>query len=157
IKGPLLRDGLARDLAALSSAGRHARRGDVFLSALLRAGELECILADRCDRGARRMAAITDAIAGALLSAAARLDPEILCVLSALSVPALVLGRPPEGFAYYALHPLDYADLIDELPLCSSSACVIGLRSIGTTLSAVVVAALCKRGIAAARITARPE
>src|SRR5262249_29689910 len=62
----------------------------------------------------------------------------------------------PEGFAYYALHPLDYADLVERTELGARSALVIGIRSIGTTLSAVVAAKLRQLGTAAERITVRP-
>src|SRR5205085_4840116 len=48
----------------------------------------------------------------------------------------------PEGFCFYALHPLDYADLALQIPLSDKPIAVIGIRSIGTTLSAVVAAAL---------------
>lgn len=62
----------------------------------------------------------------------------------------------PEGFAYYALHPLDYADLVARLELNVSSALVVGVRSIGTTISAVATAKLREFGIAASRFTVRP-
>ena len=45
----------------------------------------------------------------------------------------------PEGFAYYALHPLAYADVIQQISACDRLL-VVGIRSIGTTLSAVAAA-----------------
>lgn len=74
--------------------------------------------------------------AAAVLSELEQLDRERL-------PPNLHLRRP-EGFAHYALYPEAYAraakQLVAERP-CSRVACV-GIRSIGTTLSAFVAAAL---------------
>jgi hypothetical protein len=64
-----------------------------------------------------------------------------------------------EGFAYYALHPLKVVDLLrdvlsglaPDVPVA-----VLGIRSIGVTLSAVLMAALTQRGYAADRMTVRP-
>ncbi|HSM86490.1 MAG TPA: hypothetical protein VLT16_10080 [Candidatus Limnocylindrales bacterium] len=63
----------------------------------------------------------------------------------------------PEGFAYYAMHPLSYADVVRKVPDLAERVAVIGIRSIGTTLSAVTAAAIRKQGKSAARITVRPE
>jgi hypothetical protein len=49
--------------------------------------------------------------------------------------------RTPEGFAFYAVYPEAYGDAARQLRL-SGSPRVIGIRSIGTTLSATVAAAL---------------
>lgn len=62
----------------------------------------------------------------------------------------------PEGFAYYALHPLDYADVIEQAKLERQHAFVVGIRTIGTTLSAVVCAKLSQLGTSAERTTVRP-
>ena len=42
----------------------------------------------------------------------------------------------PEGFAYYALHPGDFADVVRPFAGVDSVA-LIGIRSIGATLSGV--------------------
>ena len=63
---------------------------------------------------------------------------------------------PAEGFAYYALHPLDFSQLPQPILADSRPAAVIGIRSIGTTLSAIVTAALRQRSRPAERITVRP-
>jgi hypothetical protein len=55
--------------------------------------------------------------------------------------PAEVEMRVPEGFAYYAVYPEAYVEAARRLKL-SAPARVIGIRSIGTTLGAVVAAAL---------------
>jgi hypothetical protein len=62
----------------------------------------------------------------------------------------------PEGFAYYALHPMDYADLVARLEFRQQRAFVVGIRSVGTTLSAVVCARLRQLGVSAERTTVRP-
>ncbi|MBV9608567.1 MAG: hypothetical protein JO187_03325, partial [Acidobacteria bacterium] len=66
----------------------------------------------------------------------------------------LTVSRP-EGFAYYALHPLSYGDVLQTMQLPARIA-VLGIRSIGTTLSAVVASAARQRGHMAQRITVRP-
>jgi len=54
-------------------------------------------------------------------------------------LPETVILRQPEGYAHYALYPESYACAARSLGL--SQACVIGVRSIGTSLSAIVAAA----------------
>jgi len=126
----------------------------LLLDALLRAGELECALADAgAGRSQARMMSVTDALAHALVR-----GDDVGCgpeTLSALEVPLLIEVSPPEGFAYYGLHPQNYADLAGRL--VRGATAVIGIRSIGTTLSAVVAAELRRIGVPATRITVRPE
>jgi hypothetical protein len=69
--------------------------------------------------------------------------------LRASELPDSLSVTAPEGFAYYALDPLCYADLVREFR--ERPAFVVGIRSIGTALSAVCAAAL-----ACERITVRP-
>jgi len=131
---------------------------DELVEALLRSGELECALADRdgCDRAAGTLARLTDQLALALV---ARSNSELGSSrqsIAALEVPEHVTVSIPEGFCYYALHPLDYADLLSENVIDAPAAAVVGIRSIGTTLSAVVRAWFELRGISAERITVRP-
>jgi hypothetical protein len=146
---PLLRD---LDVSsAVSSAG-------LRLEALLRCGELECGLADMDSPDAARVAAATDALAQLLLGGTPAISiSQLVGRLTCIGPPEQIAVSAPEGFAYYALHPLRYADLAGALPLSSSNVAVVGIRSIGTTLSAVVAAALRRRGLAAERITIRPE
>ncbi len=129
-----------------------------LIDALLRAGEFECALADADSPSATEMAHLTDALADALVgpcnlgmscSDLLRLIPE--------HPPEVLKVSPPEGFAYYALHPLDYSDLATSMPRTSGAALVIGIRSIGATLSALVAAAFRLRGVRVARMTVRPE
>jgi hypothetical protein len=137
-----------------------------LLGALLRAGELECGVADASPEAASSCERLTDQIAAALLigeqAASVDSNPQKLHVQSLLNaardLPAFEQFSIsiPEGFAYYALHPLAYADAIQRIPM-SDCLLVFGIRSIGTTLSAVAAAAARARGIAAERITVRPQ
>lgn len=73
-----------------------------------------------------------------------------------LPVPEFVSIRPQEGFAYYALYPCQYEAAAarfarEQRP---SSAVVIGIRSIGTTLSTVVSRSI---GCPVWRFTVRPR
>jgi hypothetical protein len=136
---------------------------EALLGALLRAGELECALSDVNSHDATLAASISDELANVLCrerwtsafdssstrkaqqhAAAIRYDGE------------LTVSRP-EGFAYYALHPLDFADMVSAASLRAPCVHVVGIRSIGTTLSAVVAAELNAEGISATRTTVRPE
>jgi hypothetical protein len=76
-------------------------------------------------------------------------------VISKLHVPEVLNLRSAEGFAYYALHPLQYAAGLEAFG-GERELAIVGIRSIGTTLSAVVAAAARVRGIRADRLTVRP-
>ncbi|HVI05182.1 MAG TPA: hypothetical protein VM711_03705, partial [Sphingomicrobium sp.] len=58
---------------------------------------------------------------------------------------------------YYALHPSDFSRVADRIAPSTAPAAIIGIRSIGTTLSAVFGAGLRTRGRRASRITVRPS
>jgi hypothetical protein len=146
---------------------------DHILDALIAAGELECALADAgcspTEAGAGGEAAaawLTDALAELLLYSAAGKEVqdskgilvtprELLARLDSICPPAQLQVSVHEGFAYYALHPLKIVDLLDTLTVPPTAA-VLGIRSIGVTLSAVLTAALKRRGSEASRITVRP-
>jgi hypothetical protein len=123
-----------------------AKSRDVTISALLHAGELECALVDAGSPEAPRVARITDVLASRLTGAPRDqgAEQDLLSLLPA-SAPELVHISPPEGFAYYALHPLSFADLAHRVPVSGRYAAVLGVRSIGTTLSALVAAQLRKQ------------
>ncbi len=137
---------------------------DAILDALLRAGEFECGAADGDGEVARCCELLSDRVADALLLVAAAHRPD--CVKPdfqnlldiARSLPTLkqLSLSIPEGFAYYALHPLAYADVMEEIPACKSLL-VVGIRSIGTTLSAIAAASARARGLKVERITVRPQ
>ena len=147
---------LIDSLARLLDAGSSTGSGDV--SALIAAGELECALADAADPVSTFSAQLTDALA------AATLDPRfanrvnkvaILSQIASVMRTTCADSSPAEGFAYYALHPLQFAKAIGNPP--SNAAAIIGIRSIGTVLSAVLAMALARRGCDSSRITVRPQ
>lgn len=159
VSGPDLVRALAsglRELPLAAALPSHSR--DLLIDLLLRCGELECALADVGSRCAARMARLTDVLARLLIGAPCSMptSEELLAFLPS-TVPEHLYLSPPEGFAFYALHPLDFAELAANAPIRGAYAAVVGIRSIGTTLSAVVRAALMKRGLHAERITVRPS
>jgi hypothetical protein len=131
--------------------------GDCALEALLRAGELECALADVQHPGAERVARVTDAMAARMLPGYSR-APEVTreLPLEQLDVPARLRATSPAGFARDALNPLAYAQLVERLGPLHACVAVIGVRSIGTSLGAIVRETLRARGVVAARISVRP-
>lgn len=147
--------------ALLSISDFHAQSAqDELTEALLRSGDLECALADLdgYGRAAETLSQLTDRLALALVGQSSpSLDLMMLKSLDAAEIPERVSVSIPEGFCYYALHPLDYADLLNENGIDTSAAAIVGIRSIGTTLSAVVRAWFEIRGIPAERITVRPN
>jgi hypothetical protein len=172
--GHKLKAALAEQLRLLCVGNLH----EPLIGALLRAGELECGLADAEAEDAHSAELLTDRIADALLQSgrcggSPASDFQTSNFLSAnfqnISFQTLldaVQGLPaieqlstatPEGFAYYALHPLAYADVLDQV--CGSEAplLVVGIRSIGTTLSAVMAAAARRQGRKIDRLTVRPQ
>lgn len=152
VSGPELRQKLAADLAALPE--RPSEEG--FLRTLLRAGELECGVADST-LSPEPFERLTDALAESLLGCAKSIcRPSWRQVLADAVIPDTLRLSVPEGFAYYGLHPRAYADVLQRLPQQGTNVVVVGIRSIGTTLSAVVAAAVRKAGGQSVRFTVRP-
>ena len=123
---------------------------------LIEAGELEGALADVNALGAPAAAALTDALALCVCTGDEALGMQPQQLAANIEVPEAISISPPEGFTYYALHPSDYARVVDRIASHSGVFAVIGVRSIGTTLSAVTTAALNAQGNRAKRITVRP-
>jgi hypothetical protein len=75
------------------------------------------------------------------------------------SLPDAVEVSEPEGFAFYALYPEIYAKAARRFARAERPrrATVVGLRSIGTTLSAVVAAELEAQGLPVRSFTVRPR
>lgn len=127
--------------------------------ALLAVGELECGL---LDGGAdTRIEALCDRamLSLARLASGRAADAVALRELAAADLPAEVAVSIPEGFAYYGLFPAMYRQAAADFHLAHkpAAAAVVGIRSIGCVLSAVVAAELADRGCAIARFTVRPE
>lgn len=152
VAAKFLLNGLANAWGELSLSSSKQK----LLSCLLWAGELECALADRGSQFLRRSEAITDALANCVIRNEAAC-PDLLHSLQQIQFDEQVSISPPEGFAYYALHPLNFADLARRHAVHGELAAVVGIRSIGTTLSAIVAAALRDSGMQAERMTVRPK
>jgi hypothetical protein len=134
------------------------RSEDLALMALVAAGELECALLDHERDGGESAAVaaeITDCLAHSMLTGEA--DSPLALLQKARRIPADCSYEVAiqEGFAYYALHPRKIAMLLEGLYLGPRVA-VIGIRSVGVTLSAVACAALRLQGLECRRITVRP-
>src|SRR5579859_6568587 len=131
-----------------------AADSSTLLDALIEAGELEAALADAGSNSAESAAQVTDSLASTLICGDSGAITRAARYANQIVTPDTLVVAPPEGFTYYALHPSDFARLAATLD--SSRYAVVGIRSIGTTLSAVVLAALTARGKQACRITVRP-
>jgi hypothetical protein len=152
VRGEDLKQKLRDQVAAAGKAFSQ----DAVLSALLTAGELECGVADAgCSSAVSEN--FTDHLAEALVGFKAPSQPDLLRLVSACSVPQEISISVPEGFAYYALHPLAYSDVVTKLTDIGDRVAVLGIRSAGSTLSAMVAAGLRKHGKSASRITVRPQ
>src|ERR1051326_8126640 len=149
----------AQILKALKSLDTGSSSDDL-MGSLLRAGELECGIADAAtSEGTDSLpfAQLTNCLAEALLSG--ELPNHLQASQEAVRrtpMPEWLNLSKPEGFAYYALHPLNFAKVLDKLPALPERIVVIGIRSIGTTLSAVTAAAARLRGLNVVRMTVRP-
>ena len=127
--------------------------------ALILAGTLEQAVEDGLPEWGAPCRALTDALAEAFL----RAEPSASAVDGALAAlaqapDASLTMKTPEGFAFYGLYPEAYAVAVQRWQVDHPGAqvAVIGVRSIGTTLSAVVLAALRARRSKAFRLTVRP-
>ena len=131
------------------------RSEDTAIGALIAAGELECALAD-AGAGCQETSKITDVIAAAVVSGGLLNSAGAFARLDSIALPEKVSISVAEGFAYYALHPLRFRDPVRQLAN-SLPVRIIGVRSIGTTLSAIVRALFEQHGTKAERITVRPH
>lgn len=151
VRGTYLKDELQGRLAELSPDATE----DQLLGALIAAGELECALADA---GVQRSAApaITDAVAKLLLNGGHFDRARIQAMLSGIAVPDDMSVSVAEGFAYYALHPFRFRAPVTQLQT-DRPVRILGVRSIGTSLSAVVRALFAETNPDVQRITVRPH
>ncbi len=125
------------------------------LSALLWAGEMECALSDSSSPDELLAKKVTDELAYALLTGALPRTKALLNEIRKIAMPAEVRVSVAESFAYYALHPLSFAKTAAQVAK-SGSVRVVGIRSIGITLSAMAAAGLRAKGLDVARMTVRP-
>lgn len=146
---------------------------DEIRSLLIDAGELETGLVDRECADEDDTSPLASALGGvvcALADVFVRVwceSPDVaidaarrsLRSLRSYALPSDVQVSTAEGLAFYGLFPETYIDATNALlrGLAPPSAVVVGIRSIGTTLSAVVTAALRARGVECRRLTVRPR
>jgi hypothetical protein len=159
-----LLDGYARRLSVSPTTLEEARLLLVF------AGQLEQAAEDAKLHCATACRHLTAAAAEAFLEAlGGRTDPgaaasNLTTALSALRAACVseahlhLSMKTPEGFAWYALYPDAYVQAARQWMQqhSASRVAVIGIRSIGTTLAAVVAAALRRGGRHIAVATVRP-
>lgn len=141
-------------LSSLQHLLQDRRNKTLQLDVLIRAGEFESAVGD-CGFTTPTVTHVTDAVAELAVADKSAGLAAATFNLQQFVPPQTVVISPPEGFSYYALHPLDFAKAVEDL---GHNACVavIGIRSIGTTLGAVATAALRRSGRVAERITVRP-
>ncbi len=130
---------------------------------LIALGQLEQLAYDVMPIPPAAIMAATDHAANALCVPERRRDEltEVSRLLSSLTQEnARGQLKTPEGFAFYALYPEQYGKAARRWLLRHSPpprhVHVVGLRSIGTTLSAIVAAVLRAAGVAVSRLTVRP-
>lgn len=133
---------------------------------LVLAGQLEQAVLDA--GGPDAVCEVTDRAASLFMDLRARSGPDqsrrVLIEAIAHSAQALqdeaATFRLPEGYAWYALYPDGYAETAAQWAETNTSrtVSVVGLRSIGTSLGAVVAEALRRKGVAVRhRLTVRPQ
>lgn len=129
---------------------------NALLDCLIQAGELEAALADAGVPDASAPMALTDSLARRLCARQTN-TADLEHLASRVEAAENLSVSPPEGFTYYALHPLDFARAGEQISRGLSDYAVIGIRSIGTTLSAVTAGELSRLGKRVSRITVRPQ
>jgi len=157
VTGSELVSTLADAVSRWSEAQEHEAT-DSGLAALIAAGELECALLDDANSATelcQTASEITEAISFALQSNQRHSLSSILQNAKRIVWTTKSEVAVQEGFAYYALHPGKVSMLLDDLGL-NSPVAVIGIRSIGVTLSAVACTSLRLLGLPCRRISVRP-
>jgi hypothetical protein len=162
---------LTATVRAAEGAGDGRLRHDQLTSAFIQAGALAQGLAD-AEFEARKMddaSPLQDAAMALTLTLARKLAaslgsgfvaagppvaPELMAV-ALQPLPAQVTLRQPEGYAFYGLYPEAYLKVAAAHPW-GAPPLVIGLRSIGTGLAALVAAVTNAAGIVTVRPTGHP-
>ena len=104
---------LVAHLDRLIPACAHDRAA--VLDALIEAGELESAMTD-AGADAASAPRITDALASTLCTGDPDLATGAAAILNRINIPGTLSVSPPEGFTYYALHPLDFANVLARIP-----------------------------------------
>lgn len=165
-------DDIEDTLAALR---RNAVLGERWTDLLLQCGELEAAVIDAIagdvddERSLDRLLrALTVRAANGLVALHDGRTPDHVsrenleagvALLRQRDLPSTVRRCVPEGYAYYALYPEMYARAAARFAesCAPRDVTVVGIRTIGTSLSAVVHAVLSARGCHGRSITVRPH
>ena len=145
-------DRIAAELAGVSAMPSGIERHAKLVGALIDAAQLLQGVAD-ADAPADELNVFVHRLAQSVVRSydSSFADVGELAVPPEPDLPRWVELRLPEGFAFYAVYPEAYVQAARRLRL-NGPPCVIGIRSIGTTLGACVAAALG----GAPQITVRP-
>jgi hypothetical protein len=127
------------------------------LAPLFRVADVETSLEDAGSPAAGLARRVTDHVADSWAGADLRGRATALRLLAGLPLPARLRLKRPEGYAFYNVDPLRLVRGLDSLSSVKGTRIrVIGIRSIGTSLSACVRAELARRGAEVERLTVRP-
>jgi hypothetical protein len=165
--GPVLAGLLAHARAAGSER-------DALVELLIELGVLEAAIMDALFAEADGLSPLAAALRRASLLAGRMVHaawkgrplvglPEALAAalheVAGFALPSPVRLKTPEGYAYYALHPEMYLAAAERFAIRArpGRALVVGLRSIGTSLSALVAATLEAEGVPVESLTLRPR
>ena len=145
---------------------------DRWTNVLIEAGALEAAVVDlwapeqdRWDEQHAVLRRLLDRLADAAVASWAEqpisLDAltDALAAIASLGLPESLSAAIPEGFAYAGLYPDVYVDAAVQYAteVQPQQVVVIGVRGIGTSLSAVVGASLRRRGIGVRTYTVQPR
>lgn len=156
---------IAEAIALPAGLQRHA----ALVAALIACGELAQGVADvafeargrdapdpAADLALQATRALADAVVDSWRSGFETGDVDVgpLHALAGLPLPERVTLREGEGYAFYALYPETYAEAASGLPARATT--VVGVRSIGTSLGAVVASAMQAERFVTVRPTGHP-
>jgi hypothetical protein len=148
---------LVRELRLHAESCHGTSSLDELRNLLVHAGQVEQAVADGLESRSAEFETMTDAAAEAFLTR--QTEPLRQILRSCRPVDARVQVKLPEGFVSYNLFPeaYDFASHKWLSDHASGTIVVIGIRTIGTTLSAVVAASLRAAGRNVRRFTIRPS
>jgi len=133
---------LGKQVRSIASMCGGLERHALLVRALIEAGQL---LQGVADQGWPTLA-MSELVYGLASCVVCSFDSQFahigeLPLVPALDLPNRIELRLPEGFAFYTVYPEAYIKSARQLRLVSPAR-VIGIRSIGTTLAAIVAAAI---------------
>jgi len=76
------------------------------MDSLIQSGDLEAALGDADSPSAGAASELTDALAYSVCTG--NVNQDLAQLVSRIAAPDSISVSPPEGFTYYALHPLEF-------------------------------------------------